>query len=558
VEIGIVGDFNAENLGRMLEKHCGPDAARISIAPFGQAMQTLLRPSAEFWSRSYDLIVLWTFPTSIVARFSEILDFGGWEPDELDQHVDAFVEVVRQLEARGNRVFIPLWTIPPGTAHGPAIEMQPGVGATAALLHMNAHLVEHLTGCPGVVVFNTERWLGHAGPTAVSDKLWYLSKTPYPRSVFEEAARDMTATLRGMAGLRRKVVVLDLDNTLWGGIVGDLGWEAIQLGGHDPIGEAYRQFQRELRSLTKQGVILAIASKNEEAIAFDAIDKHPEMILRRSDFAAWRINWKDKAQNIVELMVDLNLSPDSAVFLDDNPHERNRIRQALPEVLVPEWPSDPMDYANALRALRCFESPSLSSEDRARTAMYVSDRKRKGLQAEVETLEKWLEMLELEVHAEPLSSSNLERTSQVLNKTNQMNLTTRRLSAQELVAWASDEHHQIWTFSVKDKIGDYGLCGVASLTLGQSRASLVDFVLSCRAMGRGVEDAIISVIAVKVRAAGVESLTASYVPTKKNKPCIRWIEQRSSFMRQGDGVTFLLDVNGDIRPPKHIRVTVSS
>ncbi len=558
LNIGIIADFNADNLVRTMVKNCVEPSASVTAAPFGQVMPTLLQPSSAFWDRSYDLIVLWTFPGSVVARFNDIVDFEDWSVDELHRDVDVFGDAVRSLTGRVGSIFLPTWVAPAVTAQRPSIEMNSRVGAAAALLRMNLRLVESLDGAPGVVMFNTERWLRQGGPHAFSDKLWYLSKTPYSKSVFDAAAKDMVATLRGMNGLRKKVIILDLDNTLWGGIVGDLGWEAIQVGGHDPIGEAYLQFQKELQRLSKQGVLLAVVSKNEETIALEAMEKHPEMALRPRDLAAWRINWADKAQNVADLMSELNLGLDSAVFLDDSPHERSRIRQALPDVLVPEWPSDPMDYASALRELRCFESPSLSNEDRLRTAMYVSSRKRKELQVEGQSVEQWLEMLEMEVCVETLSASNLERTAQLLNKTNQMNLTTRRMSAQELAAWASTENHRSWTFRVRDKIGDYGLCGIASLVFDGSRADLVDFVLSCRAMGRGVEDAIISVVAEKAREAGAEGLTASYVPTNKNKPCMRWLEQQNCFVRDQDGQTFLLDASSDTPAPKHIRITFST
>jgi FkbH-like protein len=553
--IGIITDFNSDNFVRITERHCAGLDASVTAPPFGSVMQTLLQPSLEFWERPHDAIVLWTFPGSVIPRFNDVVNFKEWTADALDRDVDAFADAVLSLKDRVGTVFLPSWVAPAVGAQRPSIEMNSRIGAAAALLRMNLRLVERLAGDPGVVMFDTGRWLRQVGANAFSDKLWYLSKTPFSKGVFDEAAKDIVATLRGLMGLRRKVIVLDLDNTLWGGIVGDVGPEGIQLGGHDPIGEAYLQFQRELRRLSREGVVLAVVSKNEEAIAMEAIEKNPEMELRARDFGAWRINWEDKAENIVDLMEDLNLGLDSAVFLDDSPHERDRIRQALPDVLVPDWPSDPMDYAKALRELRCFESPSMSSEDRSRTAMYVSDRERKTLKRELGSVDRWLETLDLEIHVEPLSPSNLERTAQLLNKTNQMNLTTRRLSAQELAAWASGGHHQTWTFRVRDKIGDYGLCGIASLAFCDSRAELVDFVLSCRAMGRGVEEAIISVAARQVRSAGVEKLSVTYVPTKKNRPCIRWIEQQTWFTRGTTPHTFLLDTHRDVLSPKHLRIT---
>ena len=554
--LGIVADFNSENLVRLLERQC-PEAT-VTTAPYGQVLQTLLAPTAEFWQRSFDALVVWTFPGLISTSFNDLVDFQGRTDADLERDVDAFASMIRNLGSSTRRIFIPSWIAPPSASHRPSIEMKHGGGTAAALMRMNLRLVEQLAEDSRVVVFNTERWLRRGGPNPFNDKLWYLSKTPLAKPVLEEAARDLVATLHGAQGLRRKAVVLDLDNTLWGGVVGDVGWENVQLGGHDAVGEAFTQFQRELKRLSQEGVVLAIVSKNEETIALEAIEKHPEMVLRSGDFAGWRINWEDKAGNIVDVMAELNLGIDSAVFIDDSPHERSRVREALPGVLVPDWPTDPMDYARALRDLRCFEHPGLSNEDRSRTAMYVSDRQRKQLHTELGSLDAWLDTLSLEVHAERLSSANLDRTAQLLNKTNQMNLRTRRMSAQELAQWASLDNHRLWTFRVVDKIGDYGLCGIASLAFSERRAELVDFVLSCRAMGRGVEDAIISVIANEAREEGAREVAASYVATAKNKPCIRWFQQHSGFRPAGDTHTFLLDVTGDVSRPKHIRITAGS
>jgi FkbH-like protein len=495
----------------------------------------------------------------VTPTFTKVVNFETWSLDELQSDVDAFAAEVRRLANRVKWVFVPTWVVPEFSEHRPSIEMNSRVGASAALMRMNMRLAEILAATSNVVLFNTERWIRHGGPRAFNEKLWFLSKTPFSRTVFEEAARDMAATLHGIRGSRKKVLVIDLDNTLWGGVLGDVGWQSITLGGHEPIGEAYVEFQRQLLRLAREGIVLAIVSKNEEAVAMEAIDRHPEMVLRSSDFGGWRINWSDKAQNILDVISELNLGLDAAVFIDDSPHERSRIREALPDVLVPEWPTDPMDYVRALRSLRCFESPAFSSEDRGRTAMYVADRERKKLQLEFGSMEKWLEMLDLEMQAETLTASNLERTAQLLNKTNQMNLTTRRMSVQELAAWAAHENHQMWTFRVKDRIGDYGLCGIASLVVSGSHAELADFVLSCRAMGRGVEDAIVSIVAAGARRAGAETLSASYLATGKNAPCIRWIQQHSWFRPStGSENSFELAVGTDLPLPEHIRVTVSA
>ena len=312
-----------------------------------------------------------------------------------------------------------------------------------------------------------------------------------------------------------------------------------------------------MKRLSTTGIILAIVSKNEEPIALEAIEKHPEMVLRLSDFATWRINWRDKAQNITELVSELNVGLDSVVFIDDSPHERSLVRELLPDVLVPELSGDPLNLLSELADLRCFESASISHEDRARTSMYVADRQRKDLATRGESVGEWLKQLDSEVEVVRLSAANIDRAVQLFNKTNQMNLTTRRLSVRELQDWASQPTHQVWTFRVRDRFGDHGLCGIASLAVHGNHAELVDFVLSCRVMGREVEDAIISVVAAKARDAGAALLQASYVPTKKNAPCLRWFEERTMFRRPNQG-TFLLDIASHAPAPEHIRITQAS
>jgi FkbH-like protein len=554
LSIGVVADFNAQNLVSILKKQTAALGATVHAAPFGQVLQTLADPGAPFWEQSYDAVIVWTFPTSVSASFSHVIDVKSWPADDVYRDVDVFADHIRRIGERAASVFVPTWVEPVFGGHRASLQMKRGLGMATALMGMNMRVAEALGADANVVLFNAERWLRAAGPGAYNHKLWFLSKTPFSNAVFEEAADDVIATLRALRGLSKKVVIVDLDNTLWGGIVGEIGWEAIRLGGHDPVGEAFVEFQKALKRLSDSGVVLGIASKNEESIALEAIEKHPEMVLRPGDFAGWRINWGDKAQNIAELVSELNVGLDSVVFIDDTPHERGQVRELLPDVLVPELSGDPLDLPREFAALRCFESASISSEDRARTKMYVADRERKGLMANVPSVIDWLRQLQLEVEVNPLSAANIERAVQLLNKTNQMNLATRRLSVRELQEWASRPNHQVWTFRVRDKFGDYGLCGIASLSVEGHRAELVDFLLSCRAMGRRVEEAIISIVAAKAREAGAARLHACCVPTKKNTPCLRWFQEQAIFQKHNDG-TFLLDIARDTPTPEHIRIT---
>jgi FkbH-like protein len=272
--------------------------------------------------------------------------------------------------------------------------------------------------------------------------------------------------------------------------------------------------------MSRRGIQLAVVSKNDESTALLAIDRHPEMVLRRNDLIAWRINWNDKAENISDLLAEVNLGAASAVFIDDNPAERERVKMALPQVLVPDWPEDPSQYVQALHGMGCFDVTALTNEDRQRTTMYVTERARTEVKQKSATVEDWLESIETKVVVEPLSEENLNRVAQLYNKTNQLNLTTRRLSAAEISAWAKSPERRIWTISVKDRFGDMGLTGVIGLERRGEDMILVDYILSCRVMGRQVEESMFYLAVEWARIQQTKRLVANYRPTERNRPTL--------------------------------------
>ncbi len=505
--VGLLADFNIQNLAVLLQKRSGPSRLACRQAPYGQTMSVLLNGESEFWSVPYDALIIWTVPGLAVPSFNRVASFEEFSVEELIADVDLFTARIQRIAAAIGTVFLPSWVAPGADRRLGPLDLANNAGVANALMRMNLRLADNFEGDRRIILLDTQRWFSTVGTAAFNPKLWYMSKTPFHKAVFEEASKDILAAIDGIRGRNKKVVVLDLDDTLWGGIVGDVGWEKLRLGGHDPIGEAFVDFQKNLKRLINRGILLAIVSKNEETVALEAVQRHPEMILKLEDFSAWKINWQDKAANIVELLESLNLGLDSVVFLDDSPFERARVRETLPQVLVPELPADPTQYASFLCGLRCFDNPIISKEDRARTNMYVADRTRVALKAEVRSLGEWLEILELAVAAKPLTDGDLERAAQLFNKTNQMNLSTRRLTATELLAWAKAEGHRLWTFRVADKFGDYGLCGIVSLMQEGSKGRLLDFVLSCRVMGRGVEESMISTVMHHAKSLGCRKFT---------------------------------------------------
>jgi len=249
----------------------------------------------------------------------------------------------------------------------------------------------------------------------------------------------------------------------------------------------------------------------------------------------------------------LNLGPQSAVFIDDSPAERARVKESLPEVLVPDWPEDPLFYPATLLGLRCFEMPSLSREDLSRTAMYLSENQRLNLKKTVRSLEDWLRQLVIRVQVEELHPANLQRATQLLNKTNQMNLSTRRMSEAELMAWAEQKHRRLWTLRVSDKFGDAGLTGIVSLEIQDRKAQIVDFILSCRVLGRNIEEAMLSMAVRYAQALGAEEVCARYIPTPKNKPCLDFFKSLAPrFHRQGE--FFTRNVEHPFPLPGHIEL----
>lgn len=569
----LVSDFGVANLGALLASRGTDLGVSCRVAPFGDVGGALLghaevASGAEGQKKGEGEeapgLLVWTRPQGVLPAVRDLVEgeTTAYDRNELLAEVDRFADLVEEAATRHPFVLLASWTLPPGARGLGMLDLAPGQGAGAALLEANGHLARRVASMRGVYLLDASRWVAASDPEEAA-RLWYLAKIPYSRDTFERAADDILGALGGLRGRARKLLVVDLDDTLWGGILGDAGWEGLRLGGHDPVGEAYLDFQRALKALTRRGVILAVVSKNDEDRALDAMRKHPEMVIRPEDLAGWRINWEDKARNVAELVEELNLGLDATVFLDDNPSERGRVREALPGVLVPEWPEDPLRYAPRLRAMPCFDLPSLSEEDRARAGMYAAERQRKEVRARVGSMEDWIRSLEVRVVFEPLSEANLPRATQLLNKTNQMNLRTRRMTEPEFLAWSREEGHGVWTVRVADRFGDYGLTGLLGIRVAPDArgdggtAYLEDFVLSCRVFGRRVEEAMVHVAAREAGAAGARRIVAELLPTEKNKPCREFWSERSAFDAEGEGgdsTRYIRSLEAPYPPPPALTV----
>ena len=515
----LLADFNSGNLAACLRNDQTAPLLEVAEAPYDQVVPILADAGHASWAADAQIAVVWTRPEAVSPTFSAILRGDVADLGRLAAEVDRYTELLVEAGLRVQLMLVPTWVVPTYRRGLGMSDFRPG-GVAHALMTMNGRLVAALAGDPRAYVLDAQKWCERAGAKAFDPKLWYLGKIPFGHEVFKAAIPDIKAALRGVNGRAKKLLVVDLDDTLWGGIVGEVGVEGLVLGGHDRVGEAFLDFQRALKALVRRGVLLGIVSKNEEQVALSAINSHPEMVLGRADFAGWRIDWTDKAHHIASLAAELNLGLQDVVFIDDNPAERARVREALPEVLVPDWPADPSHYAATLEQMVCFDAPDRTWEDGARNQMYAEEKERHTDREAVGALDEWLHTLALQVSAERVNRTNVRRTIQLLNKTNQMNLSTRRLSEAELVEWVEQEGREAWVYRVEDRFGDSGLTGILSLQAVSGGGRVVDFVLSCRVMGRGVEETLLHHAVARAQVLGWEELLVEYLPTEKNKPCL--------------------------------------
>jgi FkbH-like protein len=346
--------------------------------------------------------------------------------------------------------------------------------------------------------------------------------------------------LEGLALKRKKCLVVDLDNTLWGGVLGEDGMDGIKVGGAYP-GNAFLCFQQGLKELSRCGVILAVCSKNNESDVLEAWEKNPFMVLRKDDFAAWRINWNDKASNIRELASELNIGLDSMVFIDDSAVERELVRRELPEVETPDFPAQPYGLADFLGWLvsRFFRVYALTSEDRAKTAQYKANAMREREKRSFTDMGSFIASLNIHLSVEEANSFSIPRIAQMTQKTNQFNLTTRRRTEAEVRGLLS-AGWRIWTLSVSDRFGDSGITGCAMVTPG----GMIDtFLLSCRVLGRGIESEFLKCVCRMMKEHGARFIQGEYVPSAKNG-LVADFYQKNGFSKVEDsgGMKYSLDL----------------
>jgi len=425
------------------------------------------------------------------------------------------------------------FVLPEVSAYGGLSGRLPG-GRDTLIRQLNLQMVHAAASRPEVSILDIDQVASLIGKRLWDDARMWIAAKQYPATeAIGLLAAHEVALLRAILGLSRKCLVLDLDNTLWGGVVGEDGLDGIRLGG-GPEGEAYVAFQRYVKALRDRGVILAVCSKNNEADAKLPFEQHTEMALKLEDISLFVANWLPKTENLRAVAKGLNIGIDSLVFVDDSPAECEQIRKGVPEVEVLELPADPALYVDALHREMFFELVTLTSEDTGRADSYRANQNREALQQSSARLGDFLTGLQMSVKLCPIDQSNLPRITQLINKTNQFNLTTRRMTAEQVQAFAGGAGNYTQCMHLRDRFGDSGITGVLMASPEGDALSIGVWLISCRVLGRQVEDAMLAATWKFARSAGYKALLGYYAPTPKNQQVAN-LYDRMGFALVGEG-----------------------
>jgi FkbH-like protein len=418
--------------------------------------------------------------------------------------------------------------VAPATRQAGIADLHQAEGETAFYLRLNLELLERLAGNPRAYLLDLDGVVGRYGKDrAFSPTLYHLARMPWQEGLLPHLADELLRYAQAHLGRTRKCLVLDLDNTIWGGVLGEEGPEGIEVGPGAAMAEAFLDFQRTIAMLKGRGVMLAIASKNNEEDVREAFRLRREMPLKLEDFSAVRINWQNKHENLLAIAEELNIGVDSLVFVDDNPAECTLIEEMLPAVRVVSLPGDPADYAATLLELMEFEKLSITAEDRAKTRQYQEQRQRAEHARAVGDLDAYLASLQTEIRIRLAAEATRARVHQLFAKTNQFNVTTKRYSPADIDRFMADERFMLRTIEATDRFGPLGIIGVYLIDGSQDQARIDSFLMSCRAIGRGIETAVMNTIKEELLLDRRHAaLLAEFIPTKKNAPARAFYESQ--------------------------------
>jgi FkbH-like protein len=550
-KLAVLGGFTTHQLVDLIKLYltAGRVNAEVYEADYGIFRQELLDPTSGVYATRPDSIFLATTWRDL-GHLPALSD----DRDEVRKKVEAEVADWSLLwrtahDRLGCQILQNNFDAPPYRTLGNHEARHPsGFARYASLVN---HALQDAAP-PYVTIHDLDGLSSQWGRAQWGDERFYHhAKLPCPPELLVDYAHSVASLILAGLGLGKKCLVLDLDNTLWGGVIGDDGLGGIRIGQGEPEGEAFLSFQKYAKALRDRGVILAVCSKNTDSVAREVFEKHTEMALRMDDISCFVANWDDKATNLRKIAERLNIGLNSLVFADDNPAERAIVRRLVPEVAIPELPEDPAGYIQAIERHRYFQTLALSGEDLQRAAFYKADEQRAALESSADDLKGFLGSLGMVARVVPVDSSSLERTAQLIVRSNQFNLTTRRHSAADVMAMMEEPQWVTRTVSLRDRFGDNGLISVFFAKPDGDALEIDTWLMSCRVLKRGVEQYLLNHAAELARSKGLKKLRGEYLPTPKNA-LVRDHYANLGFTKISEDAngrtTWELAVDGDWRP----------
>ncbi len=552
INIAILGNCTTDYISRALQNECEKQSICASIynAPYDQYNQDILNTESGFYNSKPDISILFLESYMLFSEWFDFIKITLEKDNKLSMIQEVFddlIALVEKIHENSNtKVILNNFKIPYYSPLG-ILDGKHYLGIKDMISLLNMKLNEWSIDKDYFYVFDYNGMSAQFGhKNSISQKMIYLANNPASLTFTNVLAREYMRYILPLKSMTKKCLVLDLDNTLWGGVAGEDGISGIELD-ITGQGKSYFDFQKKILNLYNKGIILAINSKNNFEDAISIIDNHPHMLLKRSHFSSLKINWDDKAKNIIEIAKELNIGTDSIVFFDDNPVERELVKTMLPEVTVVSVPTDSSKYVDALNELVEFELLSITKEDIKRNSMYLENLKRSEYKSQYKNINEYLESLEIRIILEYANEFNVPRIAQLTQKTNQFNMTTKRYLQADIEEMAKSEQYMIVSCQATDKFGDNGITGVCIVKTEGTYALIDTYLLSCRVLGRNIEYAFIKNIILKLKSKGIEKIFAQFIKTDKNKA------NEGFYEKAGFSKYLLTDIDRDIALLKEVK-----
>ena len=553
IRIAVLGGFTLNGLEETIRVKCDEKKIHCTtyVSGYNQYSQEIFDEKSQLYKFSPDITFLIIDSRNALGEL--FLNPYSVSVEERKRFVqnksDEIINLAKMLVKKSkSKLILSNFSIPSYSPIG-INETREEFGLHDMIRSLNQNIKIGLRLEPEIYIHDLNSFVTKFGENNVFDyKQYFYGDVRISLDYLPYLAEELMGYVKAILGLNKKCIVLDLDNTLWGGIVGEDGFEGIKLG-DDPIGRAYVELQHNLLALNQRGIILAINSNNNFDDAIQIIKEHPNMILKEDNFVCVRINWNDKVVNMKEISDELNIGLDSMVFFDDDPVNIEYVKSNLPDIQTVQV-SDPSNSSKILKSMNDFQVLKITDEDSTRNKMYLEQRKRTELKTQVGNLQDFLKQLNISVKIKNADKYTIPRISQLTLKTNQFNLTTRRYQEEDIRKFSQDKYKIVECAQIQDKFGDNGITCVYIINKDNKQQWTIDtFLLSCRVIGRGVEDGILYQIIEKARKEGVSKVRGEYIKTKKNKPAENFFP---AFGFKKEGNFWVIDTKNHLKKPEHL------